>query len=249
MEINVEALKCPNCGAPLTVKPGEEFTFCLYCNSSIRINRRDETGEHEATHTEIPPELTNEIRQLILSGKKEEAVDVYQNNANVDKAEAEKIVESLVRGITIKIMLNRPLSLKGVLFSLLFLILSVIMGYVLISGTVSTTLAKVVAWALLIFSLLNFVSLWRAIITTIKFLTVKWTTATILKYVKIGEKKKLSFFKILIDVKGYDGQTFQTETNIMIKTENILKLQEGKTLDVKYRENEKNNVVASLKNL
>ena len=32
-----EAFKCPDCGAPVTFKPGETQTVCPYCGSSVRM--------------------------------------------------------------------------------------------------------------------------------------------------------------------------------------------------------------------
>jgi hypothetical protein len=99
------------------------------------------------------------------------------------------------------------------------------------------------------FYVINLVSISRSIIATIKYSPKKWTKATILKYAFISEKKNLSFFKVLLDVKEPGGESFRAETNIMIKTENIAKLQEGKTIDVKYLEGQKKNILASVQNL
>ena len=234
MKLDIESLNCPNCGAPLNVKQGEEITFCLYCNSSIRISKHEETGEHSSTHIEIPSELINEIKQLILSGQKVEAIEKYQKAANIDKAEAEKFIESFVSVITNKIILNRPLSAKGILFCFILLLIVISAGYALISGIAKELVVKIICWIFIFFSFLTFISLLRPVIATIKYFPKKWTKATILKYVLINEKKNLSFFKVLLNVKEPSGQTFRAETNIMMKTENITKLQEGKTIDVKY---------------
>jgi hypothetical protein len=249
MEYSLEALDCPNCGAPLNVKPGDEITFCEYCNSSIRIKTHADTGEHQTEHTEIPPELLNEIKQLILSGKKAEAVEIYQKEAGVDKEVAEKIVESIVGRITIKIILNRPLSAKGIMICILFIVLSVSMVYLLVSGKANDKAANVICWLILFFSLVNLLSLWRAIIATIKYLPDKWHKAVILKYVLINKKKNLSFYKVLLEVRDSGGQSFRAESSIMLKAENVANLQEGKTIDVIYKKNDRSNIIASAQNL
>ncbi len=249
MELHIESLNCPNCGAPLDIKTGNEITFCSYCNSSIRISRHEETGEHSAAHTLISPELINEIRQLILSGKKTEAVEMYRRAMNISQQEAEKVIESYVGGITDRIVLNRPLSAKGILFFFLFLLILVSSGYILFSGIAKAKPFQVICWMIMFFSLITLVSIWRSITATIKYFPRKWTKATILKYVLISEKKNLSFFKVLLDVKEPGGETFRAETNIMIKTDNITKLQEGKIIDVKYLEGQKKNILASVQNL
>ena len=249
MKYDIEALTCPNCGAPLDLKPGEEITFCLYCNSTVRISKHGETGEQVATHTEMSHDKFNEIKQLILAGKKDEAIEMYQKVANVTKPEAEKFVGTILDKLTYIIIINRPLSIKGFLFCLLLMLLIVASLYSLISGAAKETLFNTICWVLLLVSAFNLLTLTREIITTIKFFPVKWTKATILKFKFMNQKKKFSFFKVLLDVKTPDGQSFQSETNIMIKTENAAKLQEGKLIDVKYRGKEKNDIIASVSNL
>jgi len=255
MKYDIEALTCPNCGAPLDVKPGEDITFCLYCNSTIHIGKHEETGEHQetgehkVTHMQIPPEVISEIKQLVLSGKKEEAIEKYQKAANVGKPEAEKFVDFLLSRLTNVLILNRPLSAKGYLICSLFLVILIATIYALVSGAAKDTLLNTVCWVLLFASAFNLLALNRPIITTIKYLPIKWTKATILKFQFINQKKKYSFFKVLLDVKKPDGTSFRSETNIMIKTENAAKLQEGKTIDVKYRGKEKIEILASVSNL
>jgi hypothetical protein len=249
MEYKIEALNCPNCGAPLNVKPNEEFTFCLYCDSSIRITKHDETGEHSAVHTEIPKEVIDEVKKLILSGDKAKAIEVYQKASNISESEATKLIETFVEGITNKIVLTRPLSIKGILISTLFLLIFLSTGYVLIAGIPNSLFVKIIYWVLFIFSALNFFSLWRSIFVTIKYAAKKWNDATILKYFFISQKKKFSFYKVLLEVKEPAGTTFRTETNIMIKTVDTAKLQEGKIIEIKYFPDEKNNVVASVRKL
>ena len=35
--MSIESLNCPQCGAPLNLKPGQTLAACGYCNSSLRI--------------------------------------------------------------------------------------------------------------------------------------------------------------------------------------------------------------------
>jgi uncharacterized Zn finger protein (UPF0148 family) len=249
MVFDIDALTCPNCGAPLNLKQGEEITFCQYCNSNVRISKHEETDEHTATHARIDHEIINNIRQLILEGKKAEAVEMYQNAAHIGKEEAERAIESVEKALTNLIILNRPLSAKGIFFASLFLVIIILSLYALSFGAAKGTFAAVLFWATLIFFAVTFLSLWRSIAATIKYFPRKWVKATILKFVMISQKKKFSFFKVLLDIKKPDGLSFRAETNIMMKTENNAKLQEGKTIDVKYIDGDKNSVLASVANL
>lgn len=249
MTYKIESLNCPNCGAPLSIKPNEEITFCLYCDSSIRISKREDTGEHKVLHTEIPKEIIEEVKNLIVSGDKTKATELYQNTANVSNEEALKQIEVFTSGITNKIILKRPLSAKGIFIFSLFLIILLSTLYLLFSGIANTTFTKIVCWILIIFMSLNLLSVSQSILLTIKYSLKKWNDATILKYYFISQKKKLSFYKVLLEVKEPNGNTFRTETKIVIKTVDKEKIQEGKTISVKYFPDEKDNVVSSIKNL
>ncbi len=246
MTYKIESLNCPNCGAPLDIKPNEDITFCLYCDSSIRISKQEGTEEKSVVHTEIPNEIIEEVKKLILSGDKAKATELYQNAANVSKEEASKQIEAFTASITNKIILKRPLSTKGILISTLFFLILISSVYILASGIANTTFTKIVCWVMISFMSLNLLSIMQSILLTIKYSSKKWNDATILKYYFISQKKKLSFFKVLLEVKEPNGSTFRTETKIMIKTTDIAKLQEGKTISVKYFPEEKDNVVASI---
>ena len=249
MNYKVEVLKCPNCGAPLDIKPGEYITFCHYCDSSIRISKNEGTGVQSAVHTEIPKEVIEEVKKSLSSGDKAKAAELYMKAANVNEEEALKQIEVFLNSITNKIALRRPLSLKGIVISTLFFLILITSAYALASGIVSSGFVKILCWVVLSFMLLNLLSLTQSIIVTIKYSTKKWNDARILKYFLISQKKKLSFFKVLLEVTEPNGSTFQTETKIMIKTADISKLQEGKIISVKYFPDEKDNVVASVQNL
>jgi uncharacterized Zn finger protein (UPF0148 family) len=249
MNYKVEVLKCPNCGAPLDIKPGEYITFCHYCDSSIRISKNEESGVQSAVHTEIPNEVIEEVKKLLSSGDKRKAAEVYMKAANVNEEEASKQIEIFLNSITNKIALRRPLSLKGIIISTLFFLILITSAYALASGIVSSGFVKTLCWVLLSFMLLNLLSLTQSIIITIKFSTKKWHDARILKYFLISKKKKLSFFKVLLEVTEPNGSSFRTETKVMIKTADSAKMQEGKVIQVKYFPDEKDNVVASIGNL
>ena len=35
--MRIESLDCPQCGAPLALKPGQTLAACVYCNATVRI--------------------------------------------------------------------------------------------------------------------------------------------------------------------------------------------------------------------
>jgi translation elongation factor EF-Tu-like GTPase len=36
--MTIESITCPNCGASLALKPGQDLVTCVYCNSNLRIS-------------------------------------------------------------------------------------------------------------------------------------------------------------------------------------------------------------------
>ncbi len=249
MDYKVEVLKCPNCGAPLNIKLNEQITFCQYCDSSIRISKNEESGVQNAVHTEIPKEVIEEVKKLLSSGDKEKAAELYKDAAKVNKDEALQQIEVFLNSITNKIALRRPLSIKGIVITALFFLILFFTAYILFSGIASSGFLRVISWVVFAFMLLNILSLSQSIIITIKYASRKWNDAKILKYYLINRKKKFSFFKVLLEVREENGSTFQTETKIMMNTNESSKLQEGKIISVKYFPDEKDNVVASVQNL
>lgn len=249
MTYKLEVLKCPNCAAPLEIKPNDTVTFCLYCDSSIRINKTDGSGELNVVHSEVPKEIIEEVKKLILSGDKAKAAELYQSAADVSIDEALKQIDILVTNITTKIILNRPLSGKGKIISTSFFLILISSIYTLFFVKPESTVVRIVFWVLMAFMSLNLLSISKSIFLTFKYSSRKWQNAKILKFYFISQKKKLSFFKLFLEVSEQSGITFKTETYIMIKTVDREKIQEGKIISVKYFPDEKSNVVASIKNL
>ncbi len=42
MAINLISIKCPGCGADLSVEDNREFSFCSYCGTKVKINNDNE---------------------------------------------------------------------------------------------------------------------------------------------------------------------------------------------------------------
>ena len=54
---STEALKCPDCGAPLTFKPGETQVICPYCGSSVQLTP-EQQGESIAQTAQLAPNFS-----------------------------------------------------------------------------------------------------------------------------------------------------------------------------------------------
>ena len=68
-------VKCPSCGAELTVKDGNrDFMFCEYCGTKVRLDYYQETHRYvdEAAIKKTEAEREIELKKLELEKQKQE---------------------------------------------------------------------------------------------------------------------------------------------------------------------------------
>ncbi len=249
MKTKIESLDCPNCGALLDVKRGEVFTVCLYCDSSIRLHFDKDESNKTVPQTELSAEVIGKVRQMILDGKKNEAVELYSGEAKISKEDAAKSVEQIYNSITAKIMLERPLSGTGVLLTILIPAIFVVSAYEIFIANYDSPLLKIASWVFLIFTALSLLSISKTIITTFKYLPGKWSDAKILKFGRIGVRKNLTIFRLLLEVTPAGSEVFRVETNLPVRNENVKLIAEGNIIKVKYLQNDKKSVIPSIEEL
>lgn len=248
MKTIIESLDCPNCGAPLDIKQGQEITICMYCNSSVRITALGDGSEKNVLQTEVKPEIINKIKQLLLEVKKNEAIEMYINETSLSREEAEKAVNIIHAGITNRVILERPLSFAGLIYTILFILLLIGSFYTGTILNIDSAIIKILSWIVFAFSLLTLLATIRTFITTIKFISCKWTDARVLKFAKIGETKKIDIYRVLIEILPDKAASFQAQTNLPVRKINASLLVTGIILKVKYLK-DRSSVIASMSHL
>ncbi len=95
-----ETFDCPNCGAPLDVPPGSDFTMrCPFCSSSVMIPAELRArGTHRDSFTESRADSVKEIILLARSGDCEQAVQGMMKTFGISRHQAETSVEAMVGG-------------------------------------------------------------------------------------------------------------------------------------------------------
>jgi len=249
LKTKIESLDCPNCGAPLDVKPGQEITVCLYCDSCVRVHIDGDDTTLRVPRTEVPADIMNRVKELVLAGKRDEAAELYSKEANISKEEAIKAVRVIYERIETRILLDRPLSGAGILYVLILLTLFFMSGYYGLITDIDSSFLNILAWVLFIFSAISLLSVSRTIITTFKYLPGKWTEARILKFAKIGERKNITIFRLLLEVIPKSGERFQAQTNLPVRIKSISLIETGREISVKYLPNNRNSIIASLEQL
>ncbi len=116
--------RCPNCGAPLSVDADRRSVICIFCNTSLRVERPATGG----TAAELVAEAVSAndielVKQMLLDGRRDQAIDHYAHVASVSRAEAEKAVDNVFISAFWTLTRHMPINgfgfvLYGVLISL-----------------------------------------------------------------------------------------------------------------------------------
>ncbi len=64
MAINVVQIKCPACGADLSVESGREFSFCSYCGTKVMLNNENEYIYRTIDEAKVKEAETNRMIQM-----------------------------------------------------------------------------------------------------------------------------------------------------------------------------------------
>jgi hypothetical protein len=117
----VTKLTCPGCGAPLRVADGQRHAMCAYCSASVLVSAPAPAavaGSSAAAPTVVrdgvSPADVEQIKTLVVAGKRDEAVELYQRVAGVDRPGAEKAVDQLSVLSLVRMTRRAPLQLWGI---------------------------------------------------------------------------------------------------------------------------------------
>lgn len=116
--------RCPNCGAPLSVDEKRCSVICIFCNASLRVERPATATEAPALAAEaVPAEEIERIKQMLVDGQRDEAVEHYARVASVPREEAERAVDNVFLSAYFTLTRHLPINafgfvLYGVLVSL-----------------------------------------------------------------------------------------------------------------------------------
>ncbi len=94
-----KSLNCPNCAAPLQVRELQTVALCVYCGSSIKLDAAG-VAPQPIEQRELTPEVLSQVNQLLLDGRRAEAVTLYQQQAGVTGAEAREAIDNLATQLT-----------------------------------------------------------------------------------------------------------------------------------------------------
>jgi len=130
MTEETHSIHCPNCSAPLRVSSEQTLAICVYCNSSVRITPPEqpagEAGPPEASVHDIPKEVIEQVKQMVVDGKRFQAVQYYQEQAGLAHAEAEFAVSQITVPLVFKLTHQVPLTALGIAFAVGIILLAAV---------------------------------------------------------------------------------------------------------------------------
>lgn len=227
------SLNCPNCGAPLQIQQQQTQTVCLYCSSTLRLQTSAAVPQARV-ETTLTAEDMEQLKQLLLSGQRDEAARWYQQQSGVSLTDTQEMLDDLVRQISLKTILRQPLSTFGMV---LVVVCSVAVVIVTVAG-VRGLLHPWIALGVVGYALIQLKILAPALLKTLKFWPAKIAPARVIRFAPIGSTQfrgtEVHTFKVLVEVQPYQNHPFEAEMYMPVRAKNLSRFHKDTVFQVKY---------------
>lgn len=229
----VESISCPNCGAPLGQPPSEDPWFCLYCSSLLLV--QDQAGLLQpVVQNKLDGEAMNSIKQLLISGKREEAIRRFQQLSGLDLEEARRMIDQMAADFSVETIFHQQLTRGG--------IVAVAASLLVFSAAL---LAWLLGWlnpwlAVFLMALAGFLLFvyGRGALTTLRYRNAPTAPARTMHSTRIGAVQRgalrVHTYLILLEVQPQGGLPFQAKAIIPVREENVARVRQGEMIQVKY---------------
>jgi transposase-like protein len=231
MDLMTQSLNCPNCAAPLRVREQQTVALCVYCGSSIKLDAGG-AAPQSIEQRDLTPEVLSQVNQLLLDGRRAEAMALYQQQAGVTDAEAREAIDNLATQLTRRTLLRQPISNLGIGMFVVFTIIglgALAWGLTNSSWLIMLLGAGWLAWHWLVFLPATIVR-WR-------YETGQAAPARIQKMIRLGDitvrGQPVSAVRLWVEVHPVGQPTFQMERNVILHRESLEKLSAGSWLEVR----------------
>jgi hypothetical protein len=243
MAVQVQALNCPNCAAPLQVEANQSLTVCLYCNASVRITYPAGHAPQPAADPTVQPDTIEQIKQLLLAGRQPEALLLYREKTRATEAEAVQAIGNLGQQISAHIVTGQQLSYFGVLLVTVGLL--ALVGGLLTA--VTRTLPFVATIVMIVPGLFILLVYGRAFFASLRYVRAHTAPAAVLRVAPIGQVStrngSIHTFRLLLEVRPDNAPPFQAQMNLPIRASSLAKLHENTILQVKYLPGDPDSVI------
>ncbi|WP_437737566.1 hypothetical protein [Sorangium sp. So ce1335] len=123
MSLVASMISCPNCGAPLSVGSEQRHAICIFCNTSLFVER-PATGAAVAqvrARTASKDDIER-VKQLLVDGKRDEAIDHYARAASVSRDEGARAVDNVFLSAYWTLVRHMPINGFGFLLYAVFIV-------------------------------------------------------------------------------------------------------------------------------
>jgi hypothetical protein len=228
-----EALSCPNCGAPLTVSPGQELALCLYCNATVSLHG-ETPGAPPILEQTLDEQAMAAVKQTLLDGRTADALSQYRSLSGASEADARQVIEGLGRQVSLAVVRSQQLTRSGVLIVAAFTVILLI-G---LAGLVSGWLNRWLSAAVVLLTAWNLAYYLPGLRTTLRFRKAPIAPAVTQKVSQIGLIKRrgqdIFTLKVLLEVQPAASEPFLTELILPVREQNLARAVPGTVIQVKY---------------
>ncbi len=224
------SLNCPNCAAPLGVRDGQTIVLCVYCGSSIRLDAQAAPQPIESH--ELTADVLQQVNQLLLDGRRADAVALYAQHAGVTMTEAREAIDNLAKQLTRRTLLRQPINNLGLVLLVagtLIGLLAVLWGATNSSWLIALLGAIWIGW--------NWIAFIPATVIRWRYETGPAAPARVQKIVWLGDmtvrRQPVTAARLWLEVRPADRTPFQMERNVILRRESAQTLAAGSLIEVR----------------
>ena len=237
--MEIESLSCPSCGAPLTLPGGATAAICHYCNSALRARPSSASSSSGAAREptvvtadrSIATAAIARIKQLLLLGKRADAVALYEDAAHCDRTTAEATVDAYAVDAVWSTLAAGRLNAAGMA---VYACATVMLASGLSLGVIGSV-PWLPAAGMAVLGLAWMLFFGRRALRTLHYVSATAGTATVVRFAFIGKDgRDDSLFRLLLDVRDPCGSTFRAELPLVLGAAHAAAIAQGHRLRVKY---------------
>ncbi len=236
-----QMVTCPHCGAPLSLGTGRSHVICVFCNTSLLIARPPgaptDAPVTQLSMEAVPREEIERVKQLLLDGKRDEAIAHYARVAQVPTEEAARVVESLFLSAYWTLTRHMPLSAFG--FVLYGTLISLGAGLALLGLSLAEDQPAYFVLVALgaLFALWQTVRFFQKLASTIAAVFGAQGRARVLRSAMVREMKQSQGYIVIVlfEVTPDDGSpVFVDQETLYLGPSSLAKLVPGNVVRVRF---------------
>ncbi|KYF54460.1 hypothetical protein BE08_12930 [Sorangium cellulosum] len=238
MSLVATMTSCSNCGAPLSVKSEQRYVICIFCNANLFVER-PATGAAVAQirAQTISKDDIERVKQLLVDGKRDEAVDHYARAASVPRDEAVRAVENVSLSAYWTLIRHMPINGFGFLLHAVF-----IFGGAGLAAWAGRQAVESLAYLLLVvaaglFAILQLARFLRHVASTWVASFGSLGRARVLRCSVVRQFAEQDSYLVvaLFEVVPDDGSpTFVDQETLLVSEEGLRKLSAGNVVRVRF---------------